>query len=249
MLTSEAWLVAAAAGVVFAAALISSIAGFAFSALAGAALVQLFQDPVRAVSAMVVCSIAIQAYSVWALRGSVQWPRLWPFLAGGALTVPFGVWLLARTPPELFALGLGSFLSAYGVYLLCRRDPPVVRARACHDAVAGAFGGLAGGLAAFPGSIVAIWCGMRGWTKEDQRGVYQPYILVMQLEALVFLRAEASSAIGLEPFLVYAPLALAAACAGVTVFRRMTNRQFNATVYVLLIASGVCLVGRATGDL
>lgn len=242
MLSAEAGIVVMAAAVIFAAALISSIAGFAFSALAGAALVQLLQDPVRAVSVMVMCSIAIQGYSVWALRHAIQWRRLWPFVAGGVLTVPLGVGLLARTPSHAFAAGFGTFLIIYGAYLMCRRDPPVVRATSRSDAAAGALGGLAGGLAGFPGSVVTIWCGMRGWPKEHQRGVYQPYILMMQLEALVCLQVEAPAALGLETFTVYAPLALAAACAGFAIFRRMTNRQFNATVYLLLIASGLSLL-------
>src|SRR5438045_9570090 len=46
-------------GIVFFAALISSIAGFAFSALAGAALGQLSLAPTEAVGIMLVCSIAL----------------------------------------------------------------------------------------------------------------------------------------------------------------------------------------------
>ena len=49
------------------------------------------------------------------------------------------------------------------------------------DALAGALGGITGPLAAFPGAGVTIWCGMRGWDKVEQRAVYQPYILIMQL--------------------------------------------------------------------
>ena len=47
MPSTDPGLVLAVAAVVFAAALVSSIAGFAFSALAGAALVYVLQDPVR----------------------------------------------------------------------------------------------------------------------------------------------------------------------------------------------------------
>src|SRR5689334_18576995 len=46
--------------IVFAAALVSSVVGFAFSALAGAALLHLYRQPAEAIEIMVLCSIAIQ---------------------------------------------------------------------------------------------------------------------------------------------------------------------------------------------
>ena len=50
---------------VFVAALTSSIAGFAFSAICGAMLFHLLGDPVQVVEIMMICSIAGQALMVW----------------------------------------------------------------------------------------------------------------------------------------------------------------------------------------
>src|SRR6516162_4358482 len=49
---------------VLAASTVSSIAGFAFSALCGAMLFHLIDTPVHAVHVMIVCSIAMQMLSV-----------------------------------------------------------------------------------------------------------------------------------------------------------------------------------------
>lgn len=234
--------VLAASAVIFTAALLSSIAGFAFSALAGAPLLLLLGDPVQTVAAMVACSIAIQAYCVWALRRLIDWRALRPFIAGGVITVPLGTWLLAQIPAPAFAVGLGALLVAYGSYMLVRGEPPVLRGGWRHDALAGALGGLAGGLAGFPGSVVTVWCGMRGWTKERQRAVYQPYILAMQLEALACLSVQAPVTLSPAPFLVYVPAALIAACGGVAIFRRMTAGQFRVAVSALLLVSGATLL-------
>src|SRR4051812_46193411 len=65
---------------IFLAATVSSIAGFAFSAIAGASLLHLIDDPVQAVKIMIVASIAIQAYSVLAISNTIEWRRLLPFL-------------------------------------------------------------------------------------------------------------------------------------------------------------------------
>src|SRR5213075_573236 len=183
-----AWLGVATAGVMLLAALVSSIAGFAFSPLAGTALAYLGMEPVHAVQAMVVCSIANQLYAVWKIREAVRWSSVWPMLLAGALTVPFGVWLLVHIDGLVYAVGFGVFLSSYGCYVLIRRGTAVVRGNVWLDALAGALGGLAGGLAGFPGSFVTIWCSMRGWDKLRQRAVYQPYILAMQIVTIVCLR-------------------------------------------------------------
>jgi hypothetical protein len=74
---------------VFTAAAISSVGGFAFSAICGAILFHLMEDPVAAVQTMMICSIVVaavqtmmicsivgQSYMVWWLRRQVEWGRL-----------------------------------------------------------------------------------------------------------------------------------------------------------------------------
>jgi hypothetical protein len=90
-----------------------------------------------------------------------------------------------------------------------------------------------------------MWCGMRGLTKESQRSLYQPYILAMQVEALACLHVQAPGAFSIEIFLLYVPLALVAASAGLAIFRHLSGRQFHLAVNVVLLASGIALVGPA----
>jgi uncharacterized protein len=248
MALSEPAVVTVVAAVVFSAALVSSIAGFAFSALAGAALVYLLQDPVRTVAILVACSIAIHGYCVWSVRRSLEWRMLAPFLLGGAVTVPLGVWLLARTPVHLFAAGLGAFLVVYGAYMILRRDEVVVRSSTAREATVGGLGGLLAGLAGFPGASVTVWCGLRGWTKERQRALCQPFILLMQIEALALVGAARPAAFPPETFYLYLPLALVAARAGVGLLRRMSTAQFNLVVRLLLVFSGAALLAPVLAD-
>lgn len=243
MLLTDPGVAAAVAAIVFAAALVSSIAGFAFSALAGAALIYLLQDPVRTVGILVTCSIAIHGYCAWSVRRSLDWRLLAPFLLGGVITVPLGVWLLARTPLHVFAAGLGAFLVAYGAYMILRREELVVPASTACDATVGGLGGLLAGLAGFPGASVTVWCGLRGWSKERQRALCQPFILLMQVEALALVGAARPAAIPAETFYLYLPLALVAAWVGVGLLRRMSTAQFNLVVRLLLVVSGAALIG------
>ena len=110
--------------------------------------------------------------------------------------------------------------------------------------IAGALGGLAGGLAGFPGSFVTIWCSMRGWDKLRQRATYQPYILVMQIVTIACLWWQAPARASVAQDFAFVPFALLGAIGGLAVFQRLTNRQFHGAVSILLVVSGVGLLAR-----
>jgi uncharacterized membrane protein YfcA len=231
---------------VFAASTLSSIAGFAFSALCGALLFHLMDSPVYAVDVMIVCSIAIQLLSVTTLWRSIDWRSLGVFLAGGIFGVPAGVYLLLHLPTAAYRDVIGGLLVAYGGYLLLRWPVRSLRTGPLSDACAGFLGGITGGLAGFPGASVTIWCGLKGWDKAHQRGVYQPFILSMQpvtLVAIHLMRSPSSSAAQLDwKTLAFVPAALLGAWFGLRIFKRLSDRQFEFVVNALLILSGIGLM-------
>jgi uncharacterized membrane protein YfcA len=231
---------------VFVASTISSIAGFAFSALCGALLFHLMDSPVYAVQVMITCSIAIQLLSVATLWRSIDWSSLPVFLVGGVIGVPAGVYLLLHLQTSAYRDVIGALLIAYGGYLLVRNPVNKLRTGPLSDACAGFLGGLTGGLAGFPGASVTIWCGLKGWDKVRQRGVYQPFILGMQPVALIviaLMRPASASATQLDwKTLAFIPAALLGAWFGLRIFQRLSDRQFELTVNGLLIVSGIGLI-------
>ena len=231
---------------VFAASTVSSIAGFAFSALCGALLFHLMDTPVYVVHVMIVCSIAIQMLSVATLRRTIDWRCLAVFLIGGLLGVPAGVYLLLHLPTTTYRTVIGSLLIIYGSYLLLRPTARSLRLGPVSDVCAGFLGGITGGLAGFPGAFVTIWCGLKGWDKAHQRGVYQPFILSMQpvtLIAIHLMRPSSSVQAQLDwKVFAFVPAALLGAWFGLRIFKRLSDRQFELVVNALLIASGIGLV-------
>src|SRR6266436_4591761 len=231
---------------VLAASSVSSIAGFAFSALCGALLFHIVESPIYAVEVMTVCSIAIQMFSVAALWRSIDWRSLPIYLVGGVLGVPVGVYLLLNLHTGAYREIIGGLLIAYGGYLLLRQRTWSLRTGPLSDACAGFLGGLTGGLAAFPGAFVTIWCGLKGWDKARQRCVYQPFILSMQPVTLIALHLmrPSSSVQGQLDWKVcaFVPAALLGAWFGLRIFKRLSDRQFELVVNALLIASGIGLV-------
>ena len=237
---------AAALTAILIASAVSSIAGFAFSAMCGALLFHLMDNPIYAVQVMIVCSIAMQSLSVAALWQSIEWRALPVFLIGGVLGVPAGAYLLLNLPTGLYREVIGGLLVAYGCYMLMRWPTRPLRTGAFADAAAGFVGGFTGGLAGFPGASVTIWCGLKGWDKGRQRGIYQPFILCMQpisLIAIHLMRPAASTATHLGwNALAFIPAALLGTWFGLRIFRRLSDRQFQIAVNVLLVAAGAGLL-------
>jgi uncharacterized membrane protein YfcA len=75
---------------VFAGALVSSFAGFAFSPVAGVALLY-FLPHKLVIPLLMFCSIIVQVATLAYLRRSLVWANLRPMLAGGAVGVALRV--------------------------------------------------------------------------------------------------------------------------------------------------------------
>ena len=231
---------------VTAAALLSGIAGFAFSAICGAIVFQFRHDTVTVVQIMLVCSIANQALGVWALRHDIRLRALLPFLLGGPPGVVVGVLALLRLDARSYTTELGAMLLAYGCYMLVRKPIVLRHSPPVGDVLAGFVGGMFGGFAATPGAALSIWCGMKGWDKTAHRAVFQPVILVMQLLALGLIAAlHSGGAVGSGgvPVLALAcvPAGLVGTMWGLSIFHGMSDRHFRIAINLLLIVSGAGL--------
>ena len=79
-----------------AAALVTSIAGFAIGIVAAAVWLH-FLSPAHATALIVAYGLIVQGISVWKLRRSLKLARLLPFLLGAVIGVPIGVELLHMT--------------------------------------------------------------------------------------------------------------------------------------------------------
>src|SRR5215467_4154887 len=66
-------------------------------------------------------SVAGQAVGVVTVRKAFDWPRMVPFLIGGAIGIPIGVGALAVVSPFLLKTSVGAFLIVYPLYQLIGR--------------------------------------------------------------------------------------------------------------------------------
>jgi uncharacterized protein len=225
----------------FAGAVVSGLAGFAFSAVVGALWLHML-PPAEAVPLMMACSLVTQAVSLIALRGTVRWRGSPTLIGGGVLGLLPAVWLLGKIDPATFRLGFGAFLVAYAAWMLLRPSLRLAREAPgpLRQALVGLGGGLIGGLTAMPGALPTIWCDLRGLPKADQRGLVQPYITAMQVSALVLMFGQ--NGIPNHMLLnvtISLPTLVIGAAIGVSLFNRISTGTFRCVVLTLLLAGGL----------
>lgn len=225
------------------AAFCSGIAGFAFGVVASSIWLHVL-PPSEAVPLVAGCGLTIHLVSIWHLRRQIRFDLAWPFLLGAVPGVPLGAWILSGIDPSLFKVAIGCLLAAYGVWALGRPDLPVVKAGGrVADGAVGFVGGVLGGLGGLNGMLPTIWCGLRGWPKQDQRGVYQPYIFVAHCLTLAALGGGGMiGARTMELYLWSLPALGLGALIGLAFYSRVEERQFRRILAGMILLSGLALV-------
>ena len=227
----------------FSGALVSGCAGFAFSAVAGSVLLRVL-PPMEAVPLMMVCSVGVQAASVWSLRQDVHWKGSLTLIVGGLLGIPIAVYLLQNVETGAFRVAFGIAVALYAAYMLFR--PALTSLHqvqsSARSVLIGFGGGLIGGLTAMPGALPTIWCDMHGVPKNQQRGLVQPFIAAMQICALALLLSSKSiSPHVLVDLAVSVPALAAGTALGIILFKRVDQVAFRRIILITLLFSGLSL--------
>src|SRR6202023_578229 len=132
--------------------------------------------PSIAVPLVLICSIVGQTSTLPSLWRSIDFKLVWPFLVGGLAGVPLGTLLIAYADPHLFKLGIGILLLVFPAALYFQRAPVAlsIGGKAADTAI-GFAGGVLGGLAGLSGPVPTLWASVRGWGKDERRGLFQMF--------------------------------------------------------------------------
>jgi uncharacterized membrane protein YfcA len=195
---------------------------------------------------MIVWSIANQTAMTWSLRHSIDWRAMRLTLVGGTIGLAIGVWSLLHADRAAYAIALGVFLVGYGAVMLLRKPVVVRNPHPALDFISGLLSGITGGAAGFPSSALSIWSSMKGWDETRQRAAVQPFILAMQIGALLAIslaRGAGASRFSLDAsYFLFIPASLLGTSIGMALCRSLSDLQFARAVNVLLLASGLCYV-------
>jgi uncharacterized protein len=225
----------------FLAAFVTGISGFAFGLIAAGIWLHVI-SPVQTAALIVAFGLLAQGTSVWKLRHALNWSRLWPFLLGGALGVPVGVGILEWVNPRHLREGVGAVLVLYSLYSLARPNLPLPATNSVIDAIIGFLNGVLGGATGLAGIIVAVWCGLLAWPKDQQRAVFQPVAVAVFLMSAGWLGAEGAASWDVAQLFVIGLPALACGLwLGLRLYGRLDEQAFRKLILVLLLVSGVSL--------
>ena len=227
----------------FAAAVVAGLAGFAFGLGAAAVWLHIL-TPLQTATLIIAFGLIVQGYSVWKLRAALDWRKLWPFFAGAAVGVPIGVAILGWTNPTYVRAGTGGFIVLYSLYALARPNlKPLAVGGMAADAAVGFLNGVLGGITGLAGILVTIWCGLRGWPKDQQRAVFQPVaVAIFAMSALWLGATHAVTADVLKLFVLGLPVLLVGTWLGLKLYGRLDEAGFRKVVLALLLVSGAALV-------
>lgn len=226
----------------FIGAVIVGVSGFAFGLVAAALWLHVL-SPVQTATLIIAFGLILQGYAVFHLRNALDWRRLAPFVLGAAFGVPAGVAVLDWADPVRVRAGTGAFLILYSLYALLRPTlKPITHGGAAADTAVGFLNGVLAGVTGLAGILVTIWCGLRGWPKDEQRAVFQPAAVAIFLMTAAWLGAKgALSRDTVQLFLIGLPALGLGTWVGFKLYGRLDDAAFRKTVLVLLLISGAAL--------
>lgn len=226
----------------FAGGFASGLAGFAMGFVVSGIWLHII-TPIQTTALIAGYGLCTQGYGVWKLRRTLSWQRLAPFIIGGTIGVPLGAVLLTFLNPNYVRLSVGVLLISYSLYGLLRPALNPRKVGNIGDGSIGLLNGVLGGLTGLPGFIITIWCQMRGWTKDEQRAVFQPVILASMVMIAISLTAAGSiTADTLKLYVLGLPALLAGLWLGFRCYGKLDEAAFRRLVLALLLVSGLGLI-------
>ena len=222
---------------------VQGLSGFGFG-LTAMSLWAWTLDPQLAAPLAVFGALTGQIIAAVSVRRGFSIQRLLPFIAGGLAGVPLGIYALPRLDIPLFKGLLGLLLVIMcPLMFFAARLPRVTAGGRAGDALAGAAGGMMGGLGGFTGVVPTLWCTLRGFEKDAQRAVIQNFNLAMLAVTFAIYVTTGIATRQMVPlFAIVAPAMLIPALLGGRLYLGIGETAFRKVVLALLTASGVALL-------
>jgi uncharacterized protein len=226
-----------------AAGLVQGISGFGFSMVAIAIWVWTMPPTLIAVFA-VFGGLVGQIIAALTVPRKIDWNLQLPFLVGGLVGVPIGVWLLPQLNPAIFKTAMGALLVIGCPLMLSKSQTLLPRPpNRFFNGLAGLFGGITGGVGGFSGVIPTLWCTWQQMEKDQQRAVIQTFNL--SALALTMIGYVYTSAVTLSMWLPMSVVALSLfipVMIGARIYNRISPLKFRQIVLSLLSVAGAAMV-------
>jgi uncharacterized protein len=222
---------------------VSGLAGFG-TALMALGIWLYILPPAVAVPLVLICSVSSQISTLPSMWKLLDFRLALPFVVGGLIGMPIGTLLVARADPQIFKLSVGVMLLVFPTALYFIRKPMAFQfGGRLADATVGFAGGILGGLAGLSGPLPTLWASVRGWSKDQRRGVFQIFNGTVLGAALCLQIANGFVKTDLVWLAMLAlPGTLIGARLGMRTYSALSDRNFYDVVLALLFLSGLGLM-------
>jgi uncharacterized membrane protein YfcA len=221
---------------------VSGLAGFG-TALMALGIWLYVLPPSVAVPLVLICSVVAQTATLPSMWRSFDLTLVWPFLIGGLLGVPLGTMLVAHADPNVFKLTIGVLLLVFPTALYFSAPMAFEFGGRFADGIVGFIGGILGGLAGLSGPPPILWASVRGWGKDERRGIFQTFNWTVLFIALCLQAA--AGLVGREVIwlaVLAFPATLIGTWIGARLYHALSDRNFRDIVLGMLFLSGAVLV-------
>jgi uncharacterized protein len=223
-------------------AVVAGVAGFAFGLIASAVWLHII-PPAQSAPLIAAFAILIQGATLWKLRHAIEISRLLPFVAGAAAGIPLGAAALTLASPAQMRAFIGAALILFSIYSLARPKLPAVRGGPVADCFVGLLSGAFGGSTGLAGIPIIVWSSLRRWSKDEQRAVFQPVVVVVFLMTLIWFGGTGVVTLAtLRLFAIGLPAILVGTWLGFKLYGRLDEATFRIVVLALLMVSGLTLL-------
>lgn len=194
---------------------------------------------------IVLISIVGQVIGLVRLRESFEWRAVTPYLIGGIIGLPVGIYALRGASPTILKMTVGAFLIAYAsIQLSSLRKLSVGDwGGKIADAVIGSGGGFLGGFAGLSGPLPLVWLQMRGASSAKSRMTYQPFnLIVLSLAGIALFYTDQLSSIVLSSAVYCLPGTVIGTWIGLYFYSATGEQTFKNVILGLLMISGAILI-------
>jgi len=102
--------------------------------------------------------------------------------------------------------------------------------------------GIVGASTGLAGLPVIIWSAVRGWSKDEQRAVFQPVVVAILAMTLLWFGAGLVTTDVVQLFFMGLPAALLGTWLGLKLYGCLDEARFRRIVLLLLLLSGMTLL-------
>ncbi len=227
--------------VVFFAAFVQTLSGFGF-ALMVMPLLTILLTLRRAAPLVAMLGLTLYTVNLLRHRRSLDLDEVVRLIAASIPGIFVGIWTLSNVPERIVTAALGALLILYAIYDLAKPEALTLRSPAWAYP-AGFVAGCLGGAYNTPGPPLVAYGSMRGWSKEEFRGILQA-VFFINASLVVSSHYAAHHITGrtISWYLYSVPALFLGVLLGSLVDRYLNRVLFRKLVMAMILLLGVSLV-------